>query len=91
LRLDSADTSSVLDGNSDVSSFSPSGGPGVLDDVVFSNLGVNTVTDGKDTVIKGGTAGVGGDDSTGVLMEDRLVGLDGDGDWSVLEGSLESF
>ena len=89
LGLDSADTSSVSDGDSDVSSFSPSGGPGVLDDVVFSNGLVNTVTDGEDTVVKGGSAGFGSDDTTGVLMEDRLVSFDGDRDWSVLEGSFE--
>jgi len=30
-----------------------------------------------------------GNDTTGVHLEDGLVGLDGDGDWSLADGSLE--
>jgi len=87
--LDTADTSSVGDTDSDVTLFSPSGGPGVLDDVVFTLGRVNTITDSEDTMIEGSTAGGGGNDTTSVLMEDWLVGLDGNRDWSGLEGSLE--
>jgi len=30
-----------------------------------------------------------GDDSLGVVLEGRLIGLDGDGDWLLVEGSLK--
>jgi hypothetical protein len=45
------DTAGVGSGESDVSSLSPSGGPGVLDDVV-----VSSVSDGEDGVVQSGLA-----------------------------------
>jgi hypothetical protein len=40
-------------------------------------------------VIELGSAGGGVEDSTGVLLEGSSVGLDGDGGWSLGNGSLE--
>ena len=53
--LDTADTESSLDTDSDVTVLTPGSGPGVLDDVVL-NTGFNTVTDGEDGVIELGSA-----------------------------------
>jgi hypothetical protein len=41
-------------------------------------------------VIEGGFASSTGDDSTGVLMEDILIGFDGNRDWSNVKGGLQS-
>jgi len=50
--------------------------------------GIGTVSDGEDTVVELLSTS-GGDDTTGVSLEGELVGLNGDGDWSLVEGSLE--
>jgi len=87
--LDSTLASSVLNGDSDVSLLSPLGGPGVLDDVVLgSGGGIGIVSDSEDTMVKLGSAS-SGDDSTGVPMEDSLIGLDGNGDWSFVKSSFK--
>ena len=49
---------------------------------------LGSVADGEDTVVELLTATVG-DDTTSVALEGELVGLDGDGDWSLCKGSLE--
>ena len=49
---------------------------------------LGTVSDGEDTVVEVVSASVG--DDTGVVsLEGELVGLDGNGDWSLSDGSLE--
>jgi len=83
--LDTADSlSGGLHGDLDVSSISPAGSPGVSDDV---SIGV--VSDGGDGVIELGSALSRVEDSTGVSLEDRSVGLDGDGNWSLGNGGHE--
>ena len=86
--MDSADSLSFDGGDSDVASFSPSGVPGVSDDVVVLSVFVS-VSNGGDGVIKLGSTLSGVDDSTLVVHEDVLVGLDDDGDGSLADGSLE--
>ena len=49
---------------------------------------LDTVSDSEDTVVEVLSAS-GGDDTTSVALEDELVGLDGNGDWSLGDGSLE--
>ena len=84
----SVDTADVLNTDLDVSFGSPRWSPGVLDEeVVLSAFG--SVSDSEDTVVKLGSASRGGDNTAGVRLEDSLVGLDGDGHWSVGEGSLK--
>ena len=87
LHLDTADTVAILDSESDVSLVAPGWAPGVLDEIVLSAI-QNTVADSEDTVVELGSASLG-EDTRSVLLEDPLVSLDGDGDWSLVEGSLE--
>ena len=59
----------------DVSLSTPGWSPRVLhEEVLLAVLG--SVADGEDTVVESGAASVG-DDTTGVSLEDELVGLDG--------------
>jgi len=86
--LDTADTGTIDGGDLDVSSITPGSTPGVSDDVVLlSRLG--TIADGGNGVIEGSTTSLGVHDTTGVHLEDGLVGLDGDGDWGLGDGSLQ--
>lgn len=86
--MDTADTGTIDGGDLDVSSVTPGGGPGVSDDVVLlSSLG--TVSDGGDGVIELGSTLLGVEDTTGVHLEDGLVGLDGDGGWGLGDGGLQ--
>jgi len=89
--LDTADTSgepSGLGGDVDVTSISPSWSPGVSDDVVLLSI-LDTVTDGGDGVIEGGTALRGVHDSTSVTLEDLGVSFNSDGNWSLSNSSDE--
>ena len=89
--MDTADTSSepsILGGDVDVTSISPSWSPGVSDDVVGLSI-LDSITDGGDGVIKGGSASGGVHDTTGVSLENLGVGFDGDGDWSLGDSSKE--
>jgi len=89
-ELNTADTGSVLDGsNSDVSLLTPGGGPGVSDDVVVSDLIISSPSDSGDGVVKVGSALSRVDDTSGVVVEDLLVSLDGDGDDTLLDSTLE--
>jgi len=74
----------LLWSNLDVSVDTPGWTPGVLDEDVVSSV-IGTVTNSEDTVIELGTAS-GGDDTTGVSLENGLVGLDGNGDWVLGDG-----
>jgi len=88
VHLDTADTLAVDGGDLDVALLTPRGAPGVSDDVVLlATLG--TVANSSDGVVKRGTAGGAVEDTTGVHLEDVLVGLDGDGDGGLVNGSLE--
>ena len=89
--MDTADTSgepSGLGGDVDVTSISPSWSPGVSDDVVLLSI-LDTISDGGDGVIEGGTALLGVHDSTGVTLEDLGVSFDSDGNWSLSNSGNE--
>ena len=78
--MDTADTSSehsILGGDVDVTSISPSWSPGVSDDVVRLSI-LDSITDGGDGVIEGGSASGGVHDTTGVSLENLGVSFDGD-------------
>jgi len=87
--LDTAGTLTVDDLKFDVTLVTPGGAPRVLNLVEGGSV-LNTVTDGEDTVIKLGAAASGSlEDTALVALEGTLVSLDGDGDGSLGDGSLE--
>jgi len=89
--LDTADTSSkpsILSGDVDVTSISPSWSPRVSDDVVGLSV-LNSVSDSSDSVIEGGSASGGVQDSTSVTLEDFGVSFNSNRDWSLVDGSEE--
>ena len=86
--MDTADTGSWGNSDLDVTINTPVWSPGVLDKVVVLSV-FGSVTDSKDSVVEGGSALSRGEDTTGVSLENGLVGLDGNGDWSLGNGSLE--
>ena len=89
VHLDTADTSTVNDSESDVALVTPGGGPGVLDHPVLLTGGlINTPTCAGDGVIERGAALCGIEDTAGVGLEDHLVSLDRDGKSSDGEGGL---
>ena len=88
LHLDTADTGTFDGGDLDVSSISPGGTPGVSDEVVvLARLG--SVSDSGDGVIEVGSAGSGVEDTTGISLENELVGLDGHGNNGKVNGGLQ--
>merc|ERR1712070_833685 len=85
--LDTADTGgSFNSGDHDVTLISPSWSPGVSDDVVLLSI-LNTISDGGDGVIEVGSASGGVENTTSVTLEGHSVGLDGNGNWSLSDGS----
>lgn len=88
LDLDATHAVSLGDGDTDVTRFTPVGSPRVLDLVVRSAVGVNTVAHCKDSVVEIGTA-VSCNDTTCVSLENFLVGLDSNRDGSLSDGGLE--
>ena len=86
--MDTADTGSWGNSDLDVTINTPVWSPGVLDKVVFLSV-LSSVTNGKDSMVEGGSALSRGKDTTSVGLENGLVGLDGNGDWSLGNGSLE--
>ena len=90
LDLDTADTITIDDLEADIAGFTPAGAPRVLDSVVLDTLVRGAIADSEDTVVEVGAATIRShDDTAGVSLEDSLVGLDGDGDGSLDELSLE--
>jgi hypothetical protein len=88
MKLDTADTGSGLNTDSDVTLITPPGVPRVLDEVVFDTV-EGTVTNSKDSVVEVSTAFGTSDDTRGVVLEDGSVGLNGDGNGLLVEGGLE--
>jgi len=88
LHLDTTDTGSRCNSNLNVTIDTPVWSPGVFDKVVFLSV-LCSITDSKNSVIKGCSALSRGKDTTSVGLENGLVGLDGNGDWSLGNGSLE--
>ena len=89
LTLDTADASTVDDGELDVTSVTPGGVPGVLDEpVVEARVGIVAEADGEDGVVEG-SATLGRVEDTGFVgLEDSLVGLDGDSEGLLGESGL---
>ena len=71
----------------DVSLHSPAGSPAVLHDPVWLVSG-GVVPDGEDSVVELVSA-IGGEDSSGVVLEGGVVGLDGNADWLGGDGLLQ--
>ena len=65
----------------------PSSSPGVLDEEVILTA-FSSVANSENTVIKSITASRG-DNSGMISLEDELIGLDGNRDWSLVEGCSE--
>merc|ERR1719438_661220 len=77
-------------GHLDVAVVSPGCTPGVLDEEVGLSV-VSAVSDGEHTVVELGSASGGVvEDTARVELEGHLVGLDGDGGGSSLDGGLHS-
>lgn len=69
----------LIGSDSDVSPLAPRLSPGVLDDEELLPIGLGAVADGDDSVVEGpATASV--NDTTSVISEPIVFGLDGDGD-----------
>ena len=81
--VDTADSSSCFVSNSDESFLSPVGSPRVLDDPVALAIAYS-----EDTVISLGSTSTA-DDTTVVVLESGLVGLNRDGNWALGDSSLE--
>ncbi len=86
--LDTADTGTFLNTDSNVTLITPPGVPRVLNEVVVNTV-EGTVADSEDGVVKVDTTGSTGDDTSLVVLEDRSVGLNGDGNGLLVEGGLE--
>jgi hypothetical protein len=82
--VDTTDASTTGDSDSDITTFSPSCAPWVLDNPV-----VVSISDDEHGVVVVGSAGTWGDDSTSVSLEDSLISLDGDGNGSLVDSSLK--
>ena len=82
------DTANVGLSDLDVARFTPRWAPGVLDEEVVLTI-LSTVADGENTVVKLGTAGGAGDDTTSVALEGHSVGLNGNRDGLLGNGGLE--
>jgi len=76
-----------LVGNSHVARLSPGGSPRVSEDEVVLT-GVTSVSNEGNGVVEAGSARGRVEHSRGVELEDQLVGLNGDGDWLLGNGSL---
>jgi len=80
--LDSADTDGSFNGSDvNVTSISPSGGPGVSDDVIALSI-LDSESDSGDGVIEAGSTLGGVHDTTGVTLEGSGFGINSHGDWS---------
>jgi hypothetical protein len=88
--LDTAGTSVVAgDSESDVAVFSEGGVPGVLDEPVLeAGSGVGAVASNEDGVVELSAASVAGQNTRFVVLEDGLVGLNGDGEGLSVNGRL---
>jgi len=88
LHLDSADTTTVLNTDLDVTSISPGRAPRVLDEVVRGTV-LSSIADSEDTMVKLLSACIASEDTRLVHLEGFLVGLNSNRDGSLSKGSLE--
>ena len=84
----SVDTADVGSTDLDVTASTPGWAPRVLDEEVVVTI-FGSVSDSEDTVVELGSALGRGDDTGLVGLEDSLVSLNGNGNWSLGESSLK--
>ena len=87
--MDAADTHTGSDSDLDIALVAPGCTPGVLDEVVLNAVGVSSVANCENTVVQGGSASSGGDDTGLVVLENSCIGFNGNRDWTLGKGSLE--
>ena len=75
--VDATDARTTGLANLDVTLISPAGTPGVSDQVVASSCWIDSVSHSRNSVVNIGTASSAGDDTRGIRLESRGVGLDG--------------
>lgn len=85
--LATADTSTIDSSDLDVATVTPSGSPGVSDDVVVLATLVSVSNDG-DGVVESGWAGGGVEDTASVLLEVSVASSEGNGEDTLVGGSL---
>lgn len=83
MHLDTANTVSVGETDSDVSVVTPASRPGVLDNVM-----VSSVADSEHSVVKNLTTSLS-DDTGGVVTEHSLFSIESHSDGTLVEGGLE--
>jgi hypothetical protein len=88
LRVDTADTSAVSNSDLDVTLFSPSRAPGILDEKVVVAV-FCTVANGKDTVVKLSSTLFRSNDTSLVSLESNSVSLDCDRHRLLVKSGLE--
>ena len=86
--MDTADTKTIDGGDLYVSFISPVSSPGVSNEVVVLSRLVS-VSDSGDGVVEGGSAELRVHNTGLVHLEDGFVGLNGDGNWLLSDGSLQ--
>jgi hypothetical protein len=85
--LNSTDSSSWSNSDLDEAIVSPSWSPGVLDEVVVLTV-FSSISNSEDSVVKVGSAGSRGENTSSVKLEHRLISLDRDCNWDLCDGSL---
>jgi len=77
--------------HADIALLTPAGTPRVLDNPVLgARRGISTIADSEDTMVKLHAAGRIREDTTAVELEALLVGLNGNGDRTNVDGGLQS-
>lgn len=84
--LAAADTSTIASSDLDVALVTPSGAPGVSNDVVVLATLVS-VSDDCDGVVESGWAGSGVEDAASVLLEVSVASSEGNGENTLVSGS----
>jgi len=87
-RLDSTDSSSWSDSDLDETLVTPGWSPRVLDEVVILTV-FSSISNSEDSVVKVGSTGSRGENTSSVELEHRLVGLDGDCYWHLSNGCFQ--
>lgn len=85
--LDTAAASTISNTDSDVTLVTPSGVPGVLDHIELLTV-LSTITNGENSVVVRSTA-TSANNTRAVVLEDRVVSLNGDSNGLLGDGSLE--
>jgi len=86
--LDTTDTNSILNTNADVAILTPVSTPGVFNEIILLAV-FRTVTNSEHCMIKVPATAFLSNNTTSVVMESRLVGLNSDRDRLKSDGSLK--